>query len=108
MNQQQINLWNRMRVLIRKKKRKFQNRKDRNIYEDLNKLGLSVTDAWNEILTLNKNMFVIDNKPFYNQSKNSLTFKKKIKYKLAYIKLMLDENDEVVVCWSFHEDNDKS
>ena len=46
--------------------------------------------------------------PFYNQSKNSLTFKKPIKQKIAYIKLILDENDDVVACWSFHEDNDKN
>ena len=98
MNNQQMILWNKMRSMIRQNKRKFQYRNDRNIYEGLNDLGLTVEDAWREILQLNKHFYVIDNMPFYNQSKNSLTFKKPIKQKIAYIKLILDENDDVVAC----------
>lgn len=95
-----------MKRLIKIGKRKFKIRKDRNYLDDLYKLSLTVENAWQEILTLNKNFYYNDTKPFYSQSPNSLTFKKKINGKLAYIKLIL-EKKEVVVCWSFHEDKDK-
>lgn len=106
MNQQQIILLSRMKKLIYEGKRKFEPRNDRNYLEDLYNLSLTVEDAWNEILTLNTNLYYIDNKPNYRQSLNCLTFKKPIKGKMAYIKLILN-NDEVVVCWSFHTDRDK-
>ena len=107
MNQQQIQLLNKMKRLIKEGKRRFEPRKDRDTYQDLMKLGITVEEAWKQTLYLNKNFYYIDPKPYYKQSNNSLTFKKRIKEKIAYIKLVLKENDEVVVCWSFHEDNDK-
>lgn len=106
MNQQQIRLLSKMKSLIKNGKRKFKERKDRNYLDDLYNLSLTLKDAWKEILSLNKNFYFNDNMPFYNQTPNCLTFKKTIKGKLSYIKLIL-ENDEVVVCWSFHEDKDK-
>lgn len=104
MNQQQILLLNKMKKLVKEGKRKFQPRKDRDFLKELYNLSLTIDDAWKEILTLNKNLYIIDNKPYYNQTSNSLTFKKMIKGKLAYIKLILNK-EEVVVCMSFHEDN---
>ena len=68
MNNQQMTLWNKMRSMIRQNKRKFHDRNDRNIYEDLYDLGLTVEDAWKEILQLNKHFYVIDNMPFYRLS----------------------------------------
>lgn len=103
MDQHQIQLLTRMKGLIKEGKRKFKVRKDRNYLDDLLDLSLTVDEAWEEILTLNKNFYYLDPKPFYNQSQYSLTFKKIIKGKLVYIKL-ISENNEVVVCWSFHED----
>lgn len=103
MDQHQIQLLTRMKGLIKEGKRKFKVRKDRNYLDDLLDLSLTVDEAWEEILTLNKNFYYLDPKSFYNQSQYSLTFKKIIKGKLVYIKLIL-ENNEVVVCWSFHED----
>lgn len=107
MNQKQVLLLNKMKKLIKDGKRKFQQRKDRDFTKDLLELDLTIEDAWKQILYLNKNFYYIDNKPLHKQTRNTLTFKKLIKNKMAYIKLELNDNDEVVVCWSFHQDKDK-
>lgn len=106
MNSQQLLLLSKMKKMIKEGKRKFKNRNDRDFLNDLCNLSLTVDDAWNHILSLNKNHYFPDNKPSYNQSINCLTFKKIINGKLAYIKLILDR-EEVVICWSFHEDKDR-
>ncbi len=87
MNNEQIKLLNRMKQLIRTNKKKFKIRKDRDYLEDLKEIGITIEDAWKQILTLNTNFYFIDNKPFYNQSQNTLTFKKTINKKSVYIKL---------------------
>ena len=106
MNNKQQQLLIKMKKLIREGKRKFSDRKDRDIIKDLLELDLTVDDAWNIILGLNQNFYYIDTKPFYLQSNNSLTFKRKIKEKDVYIKLLLEKdiNGEIVVCLSFHKD----
>ena len=76
MDQHQIQLLTRMKGLIKEGKRKFKVRKDRNYLDDLLNLSLTVDEAWEEILTLNKNFYYLDPKHFYNQSQYSLTFKK--------------------------------
>jgi hypothetical protein len=50
-------------------------------------------------------MCYLDNKPYYHQSENKLTFKKLINKNMVYIKLTIEIiNEEEVVCWSFHKD----
>ncbi len=108
MNKDQIKLLNKMKQLIKLDKKKFKIRKDRDYITDLKKIGITIEEAWKQILTLNTNFYYIDNKPYYNKNKNTLTFKKIINKKLVYIKLELEEyKNELVVCWSFHIDERK-
>ena len=105
MNQDDIEQLRRIKKLVKEGKRRFKSRKDRDYLLDLNELRLTEEDAWKEILYLNKNFFVIDNKPFYNRDNKKLIFKKLINGMFAYIKLeLIIENNEEVVCWSFHRD----
>ena len=88
----------------------FHDRESRNIKHDLVAIGINEDEAWKEISILNTNYFVLDNKPFYKQSNNSLTFKKIINSKKVYIKLVLEIDSkgvDFVYCWSFHIDGDK-
>lgn len=110
MNQQQIELLNKMKKLVYSGKRRFVIRKDRDYLEDLNELGITEESAWNEhILYLNKNFYYPDSKPNYSKDEDvSLTFKKKINGKNAYIKIKLEKIlNEETVCLSFHIDNKK-
>lgn len=109
MNNKQQQLLNEMKKLIRSGNRKFAERKDRDIVSDLAELGLTFEDAWNIILGLNSNFYYIDPKPYYNQNNNLLTFKRKIKDKDVYIKLVLEKtiDQKFVVCLSFHRDYKK-
>lgn len=59
MDQHQIQLLTRMKGLIKEGKRKFKVRKDRNYLDDLLDLSLTVDEAWEEILTLNKNSITL-------------------------------------------------
>lgn len=109
MTNKQQQLLNEMKKLIRKGQRRFADRKDRDIVSDLSELELTPEDAWNIILGLNSNFYYIDTKPYYIQSNNLLTFKRKIKNVDVYIKLILEKNidNEIVVCLSFHRDYKK-
>ncbi len=111
MNQEQIKLLNRMKKLIYEKKRRFANREDRDYVEDLLDFGLTENAAWDEhIIYLNNNLYFPDPKPNYSkESELSLTFKKRIEKKIAYIKITLETNSEGMetVCLSFHEDGKK-
>lgn len=106
MDNRQQRLLNEMKKLIRKGKRRFADRSDRDIVSDLAELGLTPEDAWNIILGLNSNFYFVDSKPYYLQSNNLLTFKRKIRKINVYIKLLLEKNinNEIVVCLSFHRD----
>ena len=108
MNSNQIKLFNRMKDLIRNKKRRFKIRKDRNIKRDLFDLDLTEDKAWKIICNLNPNNYFRD--PIFSHHKsnnNTLTFKRLINCKMVYIKLELefDDDGEETVCWSFHEDH---
>lgn len=110
MNQEQIKLLNKMKKLIKEGKRRFISRPDRDYLEDLLDFGLTEEAAWeNHILYLNTNFYFIDPKPIYTKDDNlTLTFKKIIDKKTAYIKLRLEKTStEETVCLSFHEDNKK-
>lgn len=108
MNQEQIRLLSKMRKLIYDKKRRFEPRLDRDYVEDLLDFGLTEEEAWDKhIIYLNSNFYYIDTKPNYSKKDNlSLTFKKPIDGKVAYIKLRIELNEleEETVCLSFHLD----
>ena len=111
MNIKKNQLLNKMKNLIYEKKRRFENREDRNYLEDLLEIGITPSEAWKQILTLNSHMYFPDPKPSYKQSRDTLTFKKMINKIYVYIKLQLeitDELEELVVCLSFHRDNKRS
>lgn len=107
MNGDQLRLLNRMKKLINQGFRKFADRKDRNYLQELLDIGISVDEAWQEILTLNRNNYFFDLKPcYYKNNENTLTFKKYINNNLVYIKLKLEtyNDNEYTVCLSFHID----
>ncbi len=107
MNNKQIELLTKMKKLIKNNKRRFNPRNDRDYVKELFELGITENEAWNYILGLNANYYIVDYKPSYNASSNSLTFKRKINNEVAYIKLIIEvyENGEETVCLSFHKDH---
>lgn len=107
MNNEQIKLLSKMKKLIISNRRRFILRKNRDYVKELIELGITEEEAWNYILSLNANYYVVDYKPGYNASSNSLTFKRKIKNEIAYIKLKIEvyEKEEETVCLSFHIDH---
>ena len=111
MNSEQLRLLTKMKKLVCQGKRKFENRLDRNYLDDILELGISLEEAWNHILTLNKNLYIPDQKASYLSNKNTLIFKKNINNILTYIKLKIEivnGNEEITVCLSFHKDRKKS
>lgn len=107
MNNEQIKLLTRMKNAIRKGKIRFKSRKDRDIDDDLSLIGIRKDEVWKIIMSLNINSYYLDLKPIYNQSPNSLTFKRLINNKMVYIKLVLETDShgtDYVYCWSFHID----
>ena len=76
MNNKQIKLLSKMKILIKQGKKRFANRKDRSYLDDLEEIGITVEQAWFEhIIYLNKNMFFVDPKPNYRTTGNTLIFK---------------------------------
>ncbi len=110
MNSNQNKLLNRMKRLVYEGKRRFEDREDRNYFEDLLEINISPSQAWEHILSLNPHMYFPDLKPLYNRSNNTLTFKKLINGICVYIKLQLEITNELeeVVCLSFHRDYKRS
>lgn len=106
MNQQDVKYLGYIKNLVYQEKRRFEVRSDRDYLNDLLNLGITPLEAWNHILSLNKNLYFVDPKPNYFKDGKSLTFKKYINGKIAYIKIRVekDDNDDEVVCLSFHED----
>ena len=103
----QLKEFSKMKELITMGKRRFEVRPDRDYLKDLVELGISEEEAWNYILLLNKNFYFYDPKPDYYKNLNTLIFKRKINDVLAYIKLKIEKNnnDDEVVCLSFHRDD---
>lgn len=111
MNLDENKLLSKMKNLVYEGKRRFENREDRNYLEDLLEIGITPSQAWEHILSLNCHMYFFDPKPSYKRSRNNLTFKKIINNICVYIKLQLeitDEKEELVICLSFHRDNKRS
>lgn len=106
MNQQDVKYLGYIKNLVYLKKRRFEVRPDRDYLNDLLNLGITPLGAWEHILSLNKHLYFVDSKPNYFKDGKSLTFKKYINGKIAYIKIRVekDDNDDEVVCLSFHED----
>ena len=96
MNTEQNKLLTKIKKLVRNGKRRFLIRKDRNYLDDLLELGISVEEAWNQILTLNRNLYYFYSKASYRNDKDTLIFKKQINNIQTYIKLKieLDENGD--------------
>lgn len=108
MNNDQLKILSKMKKLIKLGKRRFQIRRDRDYLKDLLELGISESEAWDIILGLNKHFYFNDPKPSYYKNTDTLIFKKQINGIIAYIKLKIENNnnqEEIVVCISFHEDN---
>lgn len=111
MNSKQIKLLSQIKRLVRLGNRRFANeRRDRDYLDDLKKLRITEDEAWEKyILYLKPSDYVIDYKPSYYSTPNTLVFKKLIKDNIAYIKLcVIEENGEKVLCLSFHIDHDRS
>ena len=105
MTNDQIKELNKIKKLIKEGKRRFELRTDRNYIDDLNNLDIKPHDAWQHILSLNKNLYFIDTRYDLKKDNKALTFKKNINKKIAYIKIKIEyNNNEEVVCLSFHED----
>ncbi len=102
----QIKLLSKMKKLINSGKKRFALRRDRNYVQELFELGITEKEAWEYILSLNANYYVVDYKPNYNGSSELLVFKRRIKNDIAYIKLKIEMNgdEEETVCLSFHKD----
>jgi hypothetical protein len=107
MDNSQLKLLSKMKKLILNGKRHFIIRKDRDYLTELLEIGISEQEAWNEILSLSSSNYIINYKPYYLKSDNSLIFKKAINKNLVYIKIKIELNDlqEMVVCLSFHIDH---
>lgn len=103
-------LLTKMKVLIRQNKRRFQIRNDRYYMDDLLEIGLTPSEAWGHILSLNSNFYFYDPKAIYRRELNTLIFKKIINGYSVYIKLKLEcsNDNEMVVCLSFHIDKKRS
>lgn len=96
-----------MKKLIKEGKRRFQIRLDRDYLQDLLEFGITETEAWNYILELNNHFYFEDPKPSYYKNVDTLIFKKQINGVTAYIKLIIEKNnnEDETVCLSFHKDN---
>lgn len=107
MNDNQKKLLSKMKKLINNNKKRFIPRSDRDYVKDLFELGITEKEAWNYVLGLNANFYVVDYRPRYDASNDSLTFKRKINNEVAYIKLRIETNgiEEETVCLSFHKDH---
>lgn len=107
MTNSQIKELSEIKKLVREGKRKFEQREDSDYLSDLLEIGITEEEAWNHVLTLNKNFWFIDPKPNYRKkSASALLFKKIINGTIAYIKIKkeIEENNEMAVCLSFHKD----
>ena len=108
MTGEQIRLLSDIKKLVKERKRELATRKDCDCVQDILDIGISVEDAWKEILYLKSHHYYVDTKPNYSKrDKDALTFKKTINGYLVYIKLKIEkkDNNELAVCLSFHIDH---
>ena len=64
----QLKLLTKMKKLIKKGKRKFATRKDRDYVSDLLELGITEEEAWNYILILNSYYYILDYRQTYSKN----------------------------------------
>ena len=104
---QQIKLLSKMKKLINEGHRKFACRKDRDYIAELLEIGISESEAWNQMLSLSIYNYCQDYMPSYRKNGEALVFKKIINGYPVYIKLKLEECDShnMTVCLSFHIDH---
>lgn len=107
MTDQQLRLLAKMKRLVYKGYKKFEDRSDRDNIQDLLDIGISLDEAWKEVLLLSKADYYFDLKPTYAKTGESLTFRKIINGVLVYIKLKIEtyNNNETTTCISFHISN---
>ena len=107
MNNEQAKLFTKMRKLIKNGNRRFEQRSDRDYMEDLMEFGIGVEEAWNYVYSLNYHYYFADPKPNYYKDNKALVFKREINGIMAYIKIKMEirDDNEEVVCLSFHKDN---
>lgn len=107
MTEKELKQLSKMKKLINQGKCRFLIRKDRDYLQELLDIGISESDAWQEILSLSKVDYCPDYRPFYLKSgDDALVFKKIINGVKVYIKLKIEEynNNETTLCISFHID----
>ena len=106
MTGEQVKLLAKMKKLINKGCKKFACRRDRDYIQELLDIGISESVAWQEILTLSSNNYYPDHKLF-SADEDALIFKKYINSHIVYIKIKIEQynNNEMVVCLSFHIDH---
>lgn len=102
MKQQDIRLLMKMKQAVVEGKCYFKLRNDRDYKQDLLDIGITESECWEHILSLNSNMYFPDPKPIYYQSEEILIFKKNILGNQIYIKLKYMKDSAEVECWSFH------
>ncbi|MDE6141126.1 MAG: hypothetical protein K2G03_00845, partial [Bacilli bacterium] len=68
-----------MKRLINMGNKRFILRKDRNYIQKLLDFDITEKEAWYYILSLNANYYVVDYKPNYASSNDSLFFKRRFK-----------------------------
>lgn len=108
MTNEQLKQLSKMKKLINQGYKRFPTRKDRDYIQELLDIGITEEMAWGEILSLSKQNYVYDFKPFYvKHSDDALTFKKMINGCQVYIKIKIEEynNNDEVFCLSFHIDH---
>jgi hypothetical protein len=100
----------RVKILIKAKRRRFSNRTINGLnYKEilLNDFGITVLEAWNQILSLHPREHYPDNKFSYEKRSDAYIFKRIVSGVNAYIKIKIEynkNNQEEVVCVSFHKD----
>lgn len=100
----------RVKQLVVAKKRRFSNRLYKGLdYKEVlvKDFGITVNEAWNQILSLHPKEHIPDDKFSYDQRSDALIFKRVVNGTKAYIKLKIELwcNEDYVVCISFHKDN---
>lgn len=108
MTEYQKRLLSRMKKLINDGCKKFEERKDRDYVQDLLNIGITLDEAWQEILSLSSINYFPDQRPIYlKKGDDALVFKKSINNNIVYIKIKMEpyNNHETTVCLSFHIDH---
>ena len=92
MNNDEVKLLSQMKKAINNGNKSFYQRKDRDYLLDLSNLGISLEEAWKEILTLNKHFYVLDKKPIYKIFQAKVTKITIDRFRVLFSFETLDEN----------------